>query len=162
MNVFDQMTSRLRQLGDEKVDREYFQSEAFQSLLFLLVERLHTTHDAERLRMFGNALANSGSVDFKSDDKEQYIRVLRELSPSDLTVLNGRLKGWYPFIHTFEYGSGVMVSLSRLQGMGLVLEALRAIEQTDLNEPPQKSFHISEFGTKFLEFVSVQENSAKS
>lgn len=65
------MKNRLNLLGEEKVDNDYFRSEEFQSLLFLLIEKLHTTHDAEKLRMFGNALGNAANVDFKSDDKEQ-------------------------------------------------------------------------------------------
>lgn len=163
-SVFDQMTNRLNQLGEEKLDREYFRSEEFQSLLFLLLERIHTTHDSDKLRMFGNALANSSSLDFKADDKEQYIRVLRELSLSDLNILNdGRLRGWFPFAHAIEYAPGVMVSLSRLQGMGLVLEKLGEIETImGWSQPPKKSFHISEFGAKFLDFVSGQANSDKS
>jgi hypothetical protein len=174
--VFVGMKDCLDRLGEEKLDREFFDSEEFQSLLFLLIEKLQTTHDADKLKIFANALANSGNVDFKADDKEQYVRVLRDLSLSDLTVLNdGRLKGWLPDMHTIEYAAEVICSLSRLQGMGLVLERLMAkevlggrtgSERLDaraalselLTQPPKKNFHLSEFGERFLRFISVAAN----
>jgi hypothetical protein len=36
------------------------------------MKRLHTTHDKEKLKLFGDALANSASVDYQSGDKETY------------------------------------------------------------------------------------------
>jgi hypothetical protein len=39
---------RFDSIGDKKIDREFFKSEEFQIMLFLLLERLHTTHDRER------------------------------------------------------------------------------------------------------------------
>jgi len=42
-DVFDALKNRLHELGDEKIDRKFFRSEEFQTLLFLLLERLHTT-----------------------------------------------------------------------------------------------------------------------
>jgi len=125
-DMFDEVKKRLDSVGDEKIDREFFKSEEFQTLLFLLLERLHTTHDSEKLRMFGNALANSGNVDFKDDDREDYIRVLRDLSLKDLLILNDfRLKGWTPHIHQIDYSADVLVSLARLHGMGLVNGSLK-------------------------------------
>ena len=56
-------------------------------MLFLLLERLHATHDAAKLKMFGSALGNSANPDFRTDDKESYIRVLRDLSLADLKKL---------------------------------------------------------------------------
>jgi hypothetical protein len=173
--VFDQIKSRLDNLGEEKVDQGFFHSEEFQTLLFLLLEKLHTTHEKERLRMFGNALANSGRRDFQADDKEQYIRVLRELSLTDLNILNdGRLYGWAPQIQPIDSEPEVMVSLSRLHGMGLVLDKLHAkgtqpvgsgpmagriALENLLTQPPKKVFYRSEFGEKFLSFISAEARS---
>ena len=43
------------------------------------------------------ALANSGTAEFRNDDKELMLRALRAISPSDLRTLNPRnLKGWLP------------------------------------------------------------------
>jgi hypothetical protein len=166
--VFDEMKNRLDQLGEEKIDQEFFRSEEFQTLLFLLLERLHTTQEKERLRVFGDALANSSSSDFRSDDKEQYVRVLRELSLSDLNVLRNKLlKGWTPHIaDAVNYPADVMVSLARLQGMGLVLDRLSAesatvgaldlqmLMQNLVTQPPKKIFYLSVFGERFLKFIS--------
>ena len=68
-NVFAAMKDCIERLSESKIDRAFFESEEFQSLLFLLLEKLHTTHDADKLKIFGSALANSGNVAFRADDK---------------------------------------------------------------------------------------------
>ena len=52
-DMFAALKDRLDSLDEEKVDSEYFDSQEFQTVLYLLIERLHTTHDKEKLRMFG-------------------------------------------------------------------------------------------------------------
>jgi hypothetical protein len=54
--LFDQLKDSLGRLDEEKIDRDYFRSEEFQTLLFLLLEKLHTTHEDEKLRIFGRCL----------------------------------------------------------------------------------------------------------
>jgi len=174
-DLFGQMRSRLNLLGEEKVDRDYFHSAEFQSLLFLLIDKLHTTHDAERLRMFGNALGNAANVDFKSDDKEQYVRVLRDLSLGDLKILNDeKLKGWLPHLPhvNIDYAPEILVSIYRLQAMGLVIAKLRQkgvfrtgdatqdIQNVMSNlstQPPVMTFYLSGFGTNFLRFILPED-----
>jgi hypothetical protein len=155
--LFDAVKSRLDSLSEEKIDQEFFSSEEFQSLLFLLLEKLHTTHDKERLRMFGSALANSGRHEFKEDDKEQYIRVLRDLSLTDLNILNDeKLKGWTPYVQKIDYAPEVMVSLARLRGIGLVAEVPQREDSGAIKPPPKGNLGLSVFGYKFLNFVSNQ------
>jgi hypothetical protein len=65
--VFSVMKDRLEALREEKVDREFFNSEEFQTLLFLMViEKLQTTQDTQKLESFGGALANSGRASMRS------------------------------------------------------------------------------------------------
>jgi hypothetical protein len=163
-DVFDAVKNRLHELGEEKIDRQFFKSEEFQTLLFLIIERLHTTGDAEKLRMFGSALANSGSPSFKNDDKELLIRALRDLAVNDITVLNDyRVKGWIPHTHDIRYDTYILSSLSRLEALGLVAQQIRInlsdIEsgaQTSLGQiKPIRTFSITAFGERLLEFISV-------
>jgi hypothetical protein len=135
--------------------------------LGLVIEKLHTTHDEEKLRMFGDALANSGSSEFQQDEKEDYIRTLRDLSTNELQVL----KGGYPRGHFSPYTAG----LSRLVGMGLVDEKLqtkkagrvpRGSDQQRLMQelekvvtnPPERSYSLSSFGFRFLKFIAKKES----
>jgi hypothetical protein len=175
--VFATMKDCLDRVEEEKIDRAFFESEEFQSLLFLTTEKLQSTHDTAKLKMFATALANAGNVDFDGEDKEQYVRVLRDLSVKDLNILNDEmLKGWFADMHAIDYAPEVMSSISRLQGMGLVLERLKAkkvppgrtgSERNDaqmalsdlLTQPPKKTYHISEFGEKFLRFILSESNS---
>ncbi|MDQ2774029.1 MAG: hypothetical protein M3Y57_03740 [Acidobacteriota bacterium] len=53
--------------------------------------------------MFGDALANSGNGEL-SGEKEEFVRVLRDLSITDLRTLNNEmLKGWFPHIRSIAY-----------------------------------------------------------
>jgi hypothetical protein len=85
-DVFDALKNRLQELGKEKIDRGFFKSEEFQTLLFLVIERLHTTHDRTKLAMCGIALANSANTDFKEDHRELFVRALR-IWPSRIYAL---------------------------------------------------------------------------
>jgi hypothetical protein len=40
--------------------------EELQTLVFLILEKLHTTHDADRLKLFGNALCNAARLSSKT------------------------------------------------------------------------------------------------
>jgi hypothetical protein len=71
--VAEELEEQQKRIGDRIPDKRYYESEEFQTLFALLIERLHTTHQQEKLKMFGNALANSGREDFQNDDKELYV-----------------------------------------------------------------------------------------
>lgn len=177
--VFEQMKIRLEEIERGKIDEAYFHSEEFQSVLYLLLERLHSTHHAEKIRMFGNALANAGCTDFQEDPKEEFVRVLRDLSINDLNVLNHEnLRGWRPHLPRvhISYSAEVLVSLFRLQGMGLVLAALAPREAQPgrtgntrldtmhtvsdlLTQPPRTTYYLSEFGDRFLRFIAAEGSS---
>ena len=86
--MFEHFTSRIREVGEGKVDREWFRSEEFQTLLYEAFEQLHVTHDREKIEMLGVALANSGAPGFKDEDrKDLFVRLVRELTPQHLRVL---------------------------------------------------------------------------
>ena len=53
--VFERMKERLESISQEKIDQAFLDSEQFQTLLYLLIEKLHTTQDEEKLQMFGNS-----------------------------------------------------------------------------------------------------------
>jgi len=168
--VAEELEAQQTRLEERIADRSYYESDEFYTLFGLILERLHTTHDQEKLKRFGDALANSASIEYSSDEKEIFIRILRDLSADDLKTLNhDNLKGWLPTIHRMEYGPEVLSSLSRLAGMGLVterfhipspratgsqnLDAKLYLEEV-LGKPPRRAFHISPFGERFLKFIA--------
>lgn len=167
--VFAEMKECLDAVDAEKVDRAFFDSEEFQTLLYLLIEKLHTTHEQAKLRMFGDALAKSGSVEFKLDDKELFIRALRDLSAKDPQILgDGNLKGWGPLTKRIEYGPEILSSLSRLANFGFVVEtfvrpdANASAEQqlhSLLKFPPWRTFQITPIGERFLQFIATPQES---
>jgi hypothetical protein len=170
--VAKELNAQQKRIEDKIPDIKYYESEEFQSLLGIVVEKLYTTHDETKLRMFGDALANCGNSDFQADDKEEYVRTLRDLSSKDLQVLNDeRLKGWSPHIHAIQYDTDVLTNLSRLAGRGLVIEHLKVktpssgrtgSERLDaenvlrelLTTPPMRTYSLSPFGERFLKFIA--------
>jgi len=132
----------------------------------LLIEKLHTTHQKAKLKMFGDALANSISVEFRSDDKEQYVRILRDLSLKDLEVLNHKnLKGWTPFTKSFSFSDEILSCLSRLAGMGLVHEHFVPLSDAALNPQQYRSrnsYSLSGFGIRFLQFLESRDTNGSA
>ncbi len=87
-DMFEHFTKKIRDIGEEKVDREFFRSEEFQTLLFEAFRQLNVTHDRETIEMLGVALANSGAPGFKDDEsKELFIRFVRELTQQHIRML---------------------------------------------------------------------------
>jgi hypothetical protein len=172
LRVAEELNAQQKRIEQKIPDKSYYESEEFQTLIGLVIERLHTTHDANKLRMFGDALANCGSGEFQSDDKEEYIRTLRDLSAKDLRILSDpKLTGWTPHIANIEYDAEVLSSLSRLAGLGLVTEHLKVkspsagttgSERLDaanvmrelLTTPPKRTYSLSPQGTRFLNFIA--------
>jgi len=86
--MFEHFTTKIREVGEEKVDREWFRSEEFQTLLYEAFSQLNVTHDREKIEMLGVALANSGAPGFKEEErKDLFIRFLRDLTRQHLKVL---------------------------------------------------------------------------
>lgn len=87
-DMFQHFTNRIREIGEDKVDREWFRSEEFQTLLSDAFQQLNATHDRNKLEMLGTALANSGALGFKDEErKDLFIRFVRELTPQHIRVL---------------------------------------------------------------------------
>ena len=98
MGYFDK---RLRELGEEKIDRDWFKSEEFQTLLFEALRQLQVTHDRAKLKMLGVGLANSGAEGFKEEErKDLFIRFVRELTSQHVGVLLKLLPETFPVSRT--------------------------------------------------------------
>lgn len=86
--MFEHFTDSIRNIGEDKVDREWFRSEDFQTLLYEVIQQLHVTHDRKKIEMLGTALANSGTAGFKDDErKDLFIQFVRDLTQKHLKVL---------------------------------------------------------------------------
>lgn len=86
--MFEHFAHRIREVGEDKVDREWFRSEEFQTLLYEAFQQLLVTHDRAKIEMLGVALANSGAPGFKEEDrKDLFVRFVRELTSQHLRVL---------------------------------------------------------------------------
>lgn len=141
------------------MDERYFRSSEFETIVFLLVEKLHTTHEREKLKLFA-ALVNSGNFEFRGDDKEQFVHVLRDMTLDDFTVLKHKnLKGWTPHVKSFKYAPEILCSLHRLDFMGLVQMNVRPSANIvgDVT-----TYSLTGFGERFLRFVETAAPAART
>lgn len=126
------MAGRLEEMGDSKVDKGWFCSEEFQTILFEAARQVIVTTDRKKLAMLGNALANSGSTDFRSEEnKELFLQFVRELAPQHIAMLSKlspsgqdedliAASRWQPSMH----GKGdELLVLQMLMANGLVTES---------------------------------------
>jgi hypothetical protein len=190
VEVFGVIKERLEHVEEAKINKEFFRGEEFQTLLFLALEQLRTSHDRDTRLMLSNALANSGLAEFSSEErKELFLRILRDLSPSHIRTLKALLPAerhreagptFWPY-ESNPNGEQLAI-LQYLSGTGLVAESLnrkkksfpaprfgnqwtesdvkRAIEEY-VNMPSLRQFRISSFGLDFLKFVGGDRESEK-
>jgi hypothetical protein len=86
------MHERLDEVDKNKVDKEWFQSEEYQTMLFEAVRQVMVTADRKRIAMLGNALANAGIDQFRADSrKELFLQLIRDLTPHHVAVLKQML-----------------------------------------------------------------------
>jgi hypothetical protein len=86
--MFDAMRERLERVDESKINKDFFETDEFQTLLALAIEQLQTSHDSEKIKMLAAALANGGIADFASENrKELFLRILRDLSVLHLKLL---------------------------------------------------------------------------
>jgi hypothetical protein len=179
--MFDQMAKQIRELGQERIDREWFHSEEFQTLLFEALHQLYVTQDKQKIEMLGKALANSGAKDFKEEcEKELFVQLVRDLTPQHIALLR-QLSRRFPEV----LGQGTdLLTLQTLAANGLVEERLKTVAAREpslstnpsqseidraikdfikqLQKPPLRYFRLSDVGMKFLKFVGLGPDSATS
>lgn len=186
LKLAEALEQQQRRIEDKIPDAAYYASPEFHSLLILILERLHSTHQDEKLRTFGEALANSGSEDFVTDDKEQYIRTLRDMSLEDIHTL--RKVEEFNKLPSHLRGLGILKqenpSLARLASLGLVHESTK-LRDFNLSIPsvptsrqspesyargiadafkkyfekaPLQTCKLSGFGQRFLRFIEASKS----
>ncbi|HXC42624.1 MAG TPA: hypothetical protein VNY51_03765 [Candidatus Dormibacteraeota bacterium] len=179
--MFEHFTSKIREVGEDKVDREWFRSEDFQSLLYDALQQLFVTHDHQKIEMLGIALANSGMEGFKEDDrKDLFIRLLRDLTRLHLQLLIAMAtdrvklvkKGESPYFFAGDEDE-LRNSYLELTGYKPVrndnLLAIRMLQSYGLvDDSPYGStaqapyFEITRWGQDFLQFMGLLKNSVRN
>jgi len=180
IRVAEALEEQQKRIEQRIPDKSYYESEEFQSLLMLVLEKLHATHQEEKLKTLGEALANSGTSEFVKEDKEQYLRTLQELSLEDVQML--RRLAEINSLPAHPQRTGIpkheSPSLSRLVSLGLVQESVklrglrtpvipRSSQSAEtfarslvdgfkryFQQASQATYRISGFGQKFLSFVA--------
>jgi hypothetical protein len=183
LDVAEALENQLQLIEHKIHDKNYYESDEFQTLLVLIIEKLQSTHQKEKLRIFGESLANCGHIDFVADDKEDYIRTLRDMSLEDIQAL--RKAAEFNKLPSHLRGKGFLKSenpsFSRLSSLGLIHESV-GLRELNLSIPsvpqsrqspegytralanafeqyfkkgPLVTYRLSVFGSRFLDFIST-------
>jgi len=97
VDVFSAMKEEIEAVEEQSINKEFFESEEFQTLLALAIEQLQTTHDREKLKMLGKSLAHSGFKTFGNESrKELFVRSLRDLTPVHIGLMAALLPQEHP------------------------------------------------------------------
>ena len=154
--LFADIKERIAETRDSIPDDSYYGSEEFQTLLALSYQQLLSTHHSEKLKALATALANSGSTTFQGDDKELFVRLIGQVSPSDLVSLtDGRLQSSYSSERETVYTVDDIARYSRLASMGLIVEQfISGYGGGPPNAGRDRHYFLSELGRSFLRFIS--------
>lgn len=177
-DVFEAFGEQLRQMEARDIDRDFFETDEFLTLLTIALEQIQTTHDKKKLSILAMGLANSASTDFSAENrKELFLRIFRDLAPEHVSMLDKMKPSLYqgrdgvrqPF--NSPRGNDLAV-LQHLASQGLVSESLKVekIPTTNfshpgafnmikhyLETPPSKSYVLSDFGAQFMSFFESEQ-----
>ena len=182
VTLFTEIKNRLEKLDETALDNSYFETEEFQTILFLALQQLQTTHNKRKIRMLAWAVANSGTRDYSADNrKEIFVRAVRELTPDHIEML----KRFRPAIQhegRTLYGRETLKRLgdfdllvaNDLVRLGFVRESLEypilrhrhtgtrpeelaakteELASAILDRAPARSFDITNLGSDFMKFI---------
>lgn len=185
-DVFEAVKERVERMDEAKIDKEFFKSDEFMTLLFLALDQIQTTHDKEKLGMLANAITNSGVFEFSTDSrKELFMRIFRDLAPEHIQMLQRMRRK--PINRTYEHTpmakemkdphGNELATLQSLAAHGLVeeyqakdrpsisvgvhsseREAKKAMEEL-IMDLPKRCFRVNRFGEDFLRFFDDLEDS---
>jgi hypothetical protein len=177
-DVFTAMKEKLDSVEEESVRKDYFSSEEFQTLLALVIEQLQTTHDKDKLRLLARVLVNSGLREFATEErKEVFVRALRDLTPSHISILAKLLPQTTPQVYPqARKNPADQLLVQYLVALGFVEEinetqrvldnaaqrartmsadaALSALRNV-VSAMAQKKYRLTEVGQDFLVFLDV-------
>lgn len=130
------MNTRLNEVDRAKVDKEWFLSEEYQTMLFEAARQVTATADRKKIAMLGNALANGGITDFSGETrKELFLQLIRDLTPQHITMLRillppkdspfGMQTSWNARPTIVPEKNDDLAVLQMLAANGLVTESLK-------------------------------------
>ena len=187
--MFERTDEDLRAVEEEKIDKGFFETDEFQTLLFLALQQLQTTYDAEKLKALADGLAKGALREFSAESrKELFFRILRDMAPDELQMLKGLVPrpdlrnapvDFWPVINephgeklgvlqrleskalvTMSLSSEMKLSGPRYGGQWSVSEAERAVKEA-LETPPSRHFRMSKLGLGFLTFFGEFSHEGK-
>ncbi|MCI0722757.1 MAG: hypothetical protein L0338_27865 [Acidobacteria bacterium] len=157
MDWLEDLRAACSLLSEEKIDKRFIFSEEFESLFYETADKVRRTRECEKRRLLRNVLIRACIASpSKTPDKEKLVRILDELTPFHVRVLQQIHGDPQPAIDLqevvrrvgVERQLEVTVATNDLVRLGLVY-----ITAGRLFADPTVNARSTAFGTEFLEFL---------
>ena len=124
-HLFENLRKEMEYLGEEKLDQEYMQSEEFDHLVMLAIEKAARTRQEEKIRYYARVLARSLQSEWsdKPDVVEELLNTIAELSPTEFTVMQAM---WDAVQSHVRDEVIFQADAAAITGIGLNIDALAA------------------------------------
>ncbi len=87
-SMFEELGSNLAKITENQVNKEFINSEEFESLIIRVIQALQTTHEREKISYFANILSKVVTTELLQNEKAQrYIGLVDELTGLHIRIL---------------------------------------------------------------------------
>jgi hypothetical protein len=168
------VNQKLKQRSD-LIDNDFLESDEFACLSYATLQKVATTHQREKIKLFSNIIANSTTVKYSEVEyKEQFLKIVDDLDPIHIQVLkfvNEKI-GEKPV--NIQVSRGTVVSLDEINkhvAPGFTVERLESVCKELVNYnllldasgvgyggySPGRYF-LAGFASEFLEFIFFESD----
>ncbi len=97
-SLFHEMGLRMKEVDASKIDKEYINSEEFESLIVRTIRMLEWQHEKEKIQIFASILNGVALIQHSADiQKQRYIRLVDQMSITHIAILRTMAKGMLGF-----------------------------------------------------------------
>ena len=149
---------QLSDLDENKIDKDFLDSEEFDTLVMKVVARIVWEHSVEKRAFLRAVLLNSITVDFSRNPlKETILELLNEISPAHIKVLDAFSKNMVRENTGFNSVSDLVKVINGMQEVDADAITYDLFKKGVLDREPEefhRTFEISGLGKCLLAFIN--------
>jgi hypothetical protein len=122
--LIDEVRARVARQGEDKLDRDFVNTERFQDILLAGFEAARRTSDAEKRKLVADILVGAARKDRIPDlEADALLNAVAALSPREVMLLRKiREKPSFRMTDFPDYGQDLLFDLKRLEAAGFISE----------------------------------------
>jgi CRISPR/Cas system CSM-associated protein Csm5 (group 7 of RAMP superfamily) len=88
INLLDELKNKFEHINENQINKEYIQSDEFESLVIQIIQALQTTYEQEKISYFANILTNVAiTPSLQNENAQRYVKIINELSGLHIRIL---------------------------------------------------------------------------